>query len=386
MKNYHIIIFIIGGVITQLWINICFAASDHRTASHDIKVTTFAEGIQSPWGMKFLPDGRLLVTEKSGQLRLVSATGEVSKAIKVKLPIQDKGQGGLLDVTLDSDFENNAMIYLSYAKDEDKGPNKGQSRTAVAKGKLSDNKLTDLKTIWQQAQTEKGGYHFGSRLVFDSQGYLFITTGDRNYRKDDAQDLSTHFGKIVRIDTDGQPAPNNPFINQIDNNTAALPDIYSYGHRNVQGAYLHPQTGELWINEHGPRGGDEINRIEAGKNYGWPKITFGINYSGTKITDHTALPGMEQPIHYWDPSIATSGMLIYSGDAFPNWKGNIFTGALKLMHLNRIALDENNKVVTEERLLLDQKSRIRAIEQGPDGHIYVATDSYKGKILKVSPK
>lgn len=375
-------LFIVSGLMSQLWINTCFSADETSTESHDIKVTTFAGGIQSPWGMKFLPDGRLLVTEKAGSLRLVSTTGEVSKAIKVKLPVQDKGQGGLLDVALDPDFENNAMIYLSYAKDE----GKGQSRTAVAKAKLSDKKLTDLKTIWQQAQTEKGGYHFGSRLVFDSQGYLFITTGDRNYRKDDAQDLSTHFGKIVRIDTDGLPAPNNPLLNQSGNNTAALPDIYSYGHRNVQGAYLHPETGVLWINEHGPRGGDEINRIEAGKNYGWPKITYGINYNGTPITNDRALPGMEQPIHYWDPSIATSGMLIYSGDAFPNWKGNIFTGALKLMHLNRIALDENNKVVAEERLLLDQKSRIRAIEQGPDGHIYVATDSYKGKILKVSPR
>ena len=346
--------------------------------SHEIMVSVFAEGIQSPWGMKFLPDGRLLVTEKAGQLRLVSRTGEVSKAIKVKLPIQDKGQGGLLDVALDPDFENNGMIYMSYAKDE----GKGQARTAVAKGKLSGNKLTDLKTIWQQAQTEKGGYHFGSRLVFDSKGYLFVTTGDRNFRKEDAQNLSTHFGKIIRIDTEGQAVKDNPFINNKD----ALSDIFSYGHRNVQGAYLHPETAVLWINEHGPRGGDEINRIEAGKNYGWPKITYGINYNGTPITNDRALPGMEQPIHYWDPSIATSGMLIYSGDAFPNWKGNIFTGALKLMHLNRIALDENNKVVAEERLLLDQKSRIRAIEHGPDGHIYVATDSYKGKILKVSPR
>lgn len=377
MKNEFKLLFSFIGLMVQCWPEYGFTADKNSTTSHDIKVTTYAEGIQSPWGMKFLPDGELLVTEKAGHLRLISTTGAVSPAIKVKLPIKDKGQGGLLDVALDPDFRNNQLIYLSFAKEE----SKNQARTAVAQGQLSDNKLTDLKIIWQQAQTEKGGYHFGSRLVFDRQGYLFVTTGDRNYRKEDAQNLTTHFGKIVRIDTSGQPADDNPFIN----NKNTLPDTYSYGHRNVQGAYLHPETGQLWVNEHGPRGGDEINRIEAGKNYGWPKITYGINYIGTKITDHTALPGMEQPVHYWDPSIATSGMLIYSGDAFPNWKGNVFTGALKLMHLNRISLDENNQVINEERLLLDQKMRIRAIEQGPDGHIYVATDSYQGKILRLSP-
>ncbi len=351
-------------------------ASTHP--SHDHKVSVYAEGIQSPWGMKFLPDGRLLVTEKSGQLRLVSRTGAVSRPIPVDLPIAYKGQGGMLDVALDPAFADNQLIYLSYAKDE----GRGQSRTAVAKGRLTDSGLNDLTTIWQQAHSEKGNHHFGSRLVFDRQGQLFVTTGDRNHQKESAQDVTTHFGKIIRINTQGQPSAGNPFIKD----SYALPDIYSYGHRNVQGAYLHPDTGELWINEHGPRGGDEINRIEAGKNYGWPKITYGINYIGTKISDHTHLPGMEQPIHYWDPSIATSGMLIYSGDAFPEWKGHIFTGALKLMHLNRIALNENNKVTEEERLLLDQRSRIRAVEQGPDGHIYVATDGAQGKILKISPQ
>ncbi len=186
---------------------------------------------------------------------------------------------------------------------------------------------------------------------------------------------------MVRIDTDGKPAADNPFTNQAN----ALPDIYSYGHRNIQGAFLHPDTGELWGNEHGPRGGDEINLIQAGKNYGWPVITYGINYNGTPITDKKSMDGMQQPIHYWDPSIATSGMLIYTGVAFPNWQGDVFTGALKLMHLNRVKLDQNNKVVTEERMLLDQKQRIRAIEQGPKGHIYVATDNSEGKILKISP-
>lgn len=344
--------------------------------SHEIKVSVYAEGIQSPWGMKFLPDGRLLVTEKGGSLRLIENNGAVSEPIAVDLEISTKGQGGLLDVVLDPDFSNNQMIYLSYAK-SDQG---GQARTAVAKAKLNEASLTDLQTIWQQAQSYKAGYHYGSRLVFDRTGHLFVTLGDRGGR-DNVQDMQNHFGKIVRIDTDGKPAKDNPFIGK----EGVLPDIFSSGHRNVQGAVLHPQTGVLWANEHGPRGGDEINKVEAGKNYGWPVITYGINYIGTKITDKTHMPGMEQPIHYWDPSIATSGMLIYSGDLFPNWRGNVFTGALKLMHLNRIALDENNKVQAEERLLKDQKSRIRAIEQDSEGHIYVATDSYEGKILKISP-
>jgi glucose/arabinose dehydrogenase len=342
-----------------------------------VKVTTFAEGLQKPWGMTFLPDGRLLVTEKAGNLRIIEQSGQVSPPLKNMLPVKHAGQGGLLDVVLDPDFSNNQLIYFSYAKAADND----EARTAVGKARLDGDQLLDVTTIWQQKQTERGGYHFGSRLVFDRSGHLFVTTGDRNYAKDRVQDLSTHFGKIIRIDTNGKPAADNPFINT----PGALPDIYSYGHRNAQGAFLHPQTGELWANEHGPRGGDEINRIAAGKNYGWPEITYGINYNGTPITDKTALPGMEQPVHYWDPSIATSGMLIYSGEAFPEWQGHIFTGALKLMHLNRIELDEDLKVVNEERLLLDQKERIRAIEQGPDGHIYVATDSDNGRILKISP-
>ncbi len=346
--------------------------------THEVVVTTYASGLTQPWGMTFLPDGRLLVTEKAGNLRIVDTDGQVSEPISGLMAVSDRGQGGLLDVVLDPDFSNNQMIYLSYAE-----ANQGdQSRTAVAKAKLVNNKLEDVTQIWQQAQLEKAGYHYGSRLVFDRTGHLFVTLGDRGNGKGRVQDLSTHFGKIVRIDTNGQAAKDNPFIGQKD----ALPDIYSYGHRNVQGAFLHPKTGVLWANEHGPKGGDEINLVQASKNYGWPEITYGINYNGTPITDKTALPGMEQPIHYWDPSIATSGMLIYSGEAFPNWQGDVFTGALKLTHLNRIKLDADNKVVTEERLLKDQKERIRAIEQGPNGYIYVATDSGKGRILKIAPK
>lgn len=352
--------------------------SENQTNSHSIETSTFADGLNKPWGMTFLPNGKLLVTEKQGQLRLINTTGNVSDPITGLPEVNDRGQGGLLDVVIDPDFANNQTIYFSYAKLES---DDSRSRTAVGKAILSDLSLTNVEQIWQQAQSEKVGYHYGSRLVFDRTGHLFVTTGDRNYGQDRVQDLSTHFGKIVRIDTAGNPAKDNPFIGQSN----ALPDIYSYGHRNIQGADLHPDTGELWINEHGPRGGDEVNLIKAGKNYGWPVITYGINYNGTPITDKTAMPGMEQPIHYWDPSIATSGMLIYTGEVFPNWRGDIFNGALKLRHLNRIKLDSNNNVIAEERLLLDQKERIRAIAQGPNGYIYVATDSPDGVILKISP-
>ncbi len=346
-------------------------------SSHDIEITTFAKGLNQPWGMKFLPDGRLLVTEKAGRLRIIDASGTVSKPIDGVPTVNSKGQGGLLDVALDPNYADNQTIYFSYAKLEN---DENQSRTAVAKAQLQGNTLNNVKQIWQQAQLHRAGYHYGSRLVFDPNGYLFITLGDRG-KKEEVQDLSTHFGKVVRIDTNGKPAPDNPFINKAN----ALPDIYSYGHRNIQGAFLHPQSGVLWINEHGPRGGDEINMVQAGRNYGWPVITYGINYNGTPITDKTTMEGMEQPIHYWDPSIATSGMLIYTGNAFPHWHGDIFTGALKLMHLNRVKLDANDKVQVEERLLLEQKQRIRAIEQGPKGHIYVATDNAEGQIFKISP-
>jgi len=357
-------------------INVIAEDKKDEIATHKINVSTYAEGLNQPWGMTFLPDGRLLVTEKKGQLRIIAQDGSISKPIEGMLEVDTKGQGGLLDIVLDPGFSKNKMIYFSYSKAADDG----HARTAVGKAQLIENSLKDVKNIWQQAQTQKAGYHYGSRLVFDRTGHLFVTLGDRG-GKENVQDMSTHFGKVVRIDTDGKPAKGNPYLN----NKNVLPDIYSSGHRNVQGAFLHPDTGVLWGNEHGPRGGDEINIIQAGKNYGWPVITYGINYNGTPITDKRKMDGMEQPVHYWDPSIATSGMLIYSGDAFPNWKGDIFTGALKLMHLNRIKLDKNNKVVTEERLLKDQSSRIRAIEQGPNGNIFVATDSGKGKILKISP-
>ncbi|TDR22399.1 PQQ-dependent sugar dehydrogenase [Marinicella litoralis] len=351
---------------------------EHNKQSHEIDVTVFADGLKQPWGMTFLPDGRLLVTEKAGHLRIIDTNGQVSVPIEGVPAVNTKGQGGLLDVVLDPNFIENKTIYFSYALLEQ---DDNESRTAVAKAQLHNDTLSHVKPIWQQAHSKKAGYHYGSRLVFDRTGHLFVTLGDRNYGKDEVQDLSTHFGKVVRIDTDGKPAANNPFLNQSN----ALPDIYSYGHRNIQGAFLHPETGELWANEHGPRGGDEINVIKAGHNYGWPVITYGINYNGTPITDKRFMEGMEQPIHYWDPSIATSGMLIYNGKAFPNWQGDIFTGALKLMHLNRIKLNDQHQVLTEERLLKAQKQRIRAIEQGPDGFIYVATDNSAGQILKITP-
>lgn len=370
--------YIIIAILVFLFpINATFANQTKDKTNTSYAVNTYVKGLKHPWGLAFLPDGRLLVTEKEGILRIIEKNGQLSKPVKNLMSVYNSGQGGLLDVALDPDFKNNRTIYLSYSKPEPDN----KSRTAVARAQLKGQALENVTTIWQQSHAEKKGFHYGSRLVFDRDGYLFVTLGDRGSRKEDAQNLSTHFGKIVRIDTNGKPAPDNPFIK--DKN--ALPDIWSYGHRNIQGAYLHPETGELWTNEHGPRGGDEINKAEGGKNYGWPVITYGINYNGTPITDKTHMPGMQQPVHYWDPSIATSGLLIYSGNTFPNWKGNLFTGALRAQHISRIVLDKENKVIHEERILSDQNERIRAVTQGPNGYLYALTDSPKGRVLKISP-
>ena len=364
-----------------IWFNMsCTQDAENKVSTPEeipFSAELLIDEMQIPWGLEVLPDGGILVTEKSGEI-IHFKDGKKTQISNVP-EVYTRGQGGLMDIKLHPNYESNGWIYISYASSE--GEEKG-GHTALMRAKLIDNSLTDNELLYKAGPNTTKGQHFGSRIEFDYEGFLYLSIGERGARDENPQDITRDGGKIYRFYDDGRIPTDNPFVGTKDAKEA----IFSYGHRNPQGMVVHPETGEIWDNEHGPRGGDEINRIEAGKNYGWPKITYGINYNGTPITNDRALPGMEQPIHYWDPSIATSGMLIYSGDAFPNWKGNIFTGALKLMHLNRIALDENNKVVAEERLLLDQKSRIRAIEQGPDGHIYVATDSYKGKILKVSPR
>jgi glucose/arabinose dehydrogenase len=350
------------------------AAETYRSEKAAFKIETVAEGLEHPWGLAFLPDGRMLVTEREGRLRIVGADGTKSAPIAGVPEVRARGQGGLLDVALDPDFATNDLMYISYAE-----PGEGGAGTAVARGRLDGNALKDVQVIFRQVPKRGAGQHFGSRLVFARDGTLFVTTGDRG-DSDEAQNKSVHLGKVIRIDPDGSVPADNPFVNA----GVTRPEIYSYGHRNIQGAALHPQTGRLWTVEHGARGGDEINIPEAGKNYGWPVITYGVAYSGLPIGEGTSKEGMEQPVYYWDPSIAPSGMMFYGGDLFPEWRGNLFIGALAGQLLARLEL-AGDKVAREERLLEDFGERIRDVRQGPDGAIYLLTDSPDGRILRMSP-
>jgi aldose sugar dehydrogenase len=342
-----------------------------------LRPVTVARGLQNPWGLAFLPDGRMLVTERAGRLRLVAPDGTVSAPLAGLPPIAVGGQGGLLDVAVDPKFGANQFVYWSYSEADPRDAR--ANSTAVARGTLSGERLADVRVIFRQAPKFASSAHFGSRLVFARDGRLFVTLGDRFNRRDDAQALDTHHGKIVRIEADGRVPADNPFVGR----TAALPEIWSYGHRNVQGAALHPVTGELWSDEHGPQGGDELNVALAGKNYGWPVITYGAEYgSGAKIGEGTAKAGMEQPLTRWVPSIATSGLAFLTSDRYPGWKGSAFVGALKAQLLVRLELD-GRKVVREERLLQDFGERIRDVRQGPDGWLYVLTDSANGRIVRL---
>lgn len=339
-----------------------------------IAVTTVAEGLEHPWGLAFLPDGRMLVTERPGRLRLVTPEGTVSAPIGGVPQVYARGQGGMLDVELDPDFTENQLIYLTYAEPGGEG-----GGTAVARARLAGDKLEQLQVIFRQAPKLGGGNHFGSRLVFLEDGTLIVTLGDRNQREYIA-DLKSHVGKLVRINTDGTVPADNPFVGD----SAYAPEIYSLGHRNAQGATRHPETGELWTVEHGARGGDEINNPQPGRNYGWPVISYGREYAGGKIGEGTAKPGLEQPLYYWDPSIAPSGMTFYTGDRFPAWRGNLFVGALKYQMLVRLTV-EGTRVVAEERLLEGLGDRIRDVVQGPDGYLYLLTDESDGRILRLAP-
>lgn len=350
-----------------------------KSEKTQIRVEVIASGLQNPWSLAFLPDGRVLVTERPGRLRIIGKDNKLSDPVAGVPEVAAVGQGGLLDVALSPDFAKDNLVFLSFA--EPRGAN--GSSTSVARGKFveKDGKasLEEVKVIFRQEPARPGGFHFGSRLVFARDGNLFITTGERNL-KTPAQDLSNHIGKIIRIKPDGGVPADNPFVKNKD----AKPEIWSYGHRNVQGAVLHPQTGKLWIVEHGPRGGDEINIPEAGKNYGWPVIGYGIDYSGAKIHESTHKEGMEQPIHYWTPSIAPSGAMFYTGDLFPEWKGNLFTGSLVFTSLYRVELN-GEKFVKEEALLESAGDRIRDVRQAPDGAIWLLTDAKNGKVLRLTP-
>jgi aldose sugar dehydrogenase len=347
-------------------------------AADNLTIETAASGLASPWAIAFLPDERMLVTERAGRLRIVAKGGSVSPPATGVPQVFARGQGGLHDVIVDRGFAQNGTIYFCFAM-----PVSGGAQTALARARLADGdppRLDDVKVIFQQHGAPSSGNHFGCRIVQARDGNLFLTTGDHFRYRDEAQNLGNHLGKVIRITPDGAAPPDNPFVRQ----AGAKPEIWSYGHRNMQGAALHPQSGKLWTHEHGARGGDEVNIAEAGKNYGWPVITWGIDYSGAKIGVGTHRDGMEQPLKYWVPSIAPSGMAFYTGNLFPNWRGSLFVGALAGQMLVRLELN-GEKVGSEERLLQNLRERIRDVRQGPDGALYLATDHSNGRILRVSP-
>ena len=341
-----------------------------------IRVETIARGLVHPWGLALLPDGRMLVTERPGRVRIISRDGQLSPPLAGVPAVQARGQGGLLDVTLDPSFATNNTIYLSYSE-----PSEGRGAgTSVARARLGNGRLEDVRVIYRQQPKVVSSAHFGSRIVFRRDGTMFVTQGDRADYARQAQDLSSGIGKIVRIKSDGSIPTDNPFVSRSN----ARPEIWSYGHRNIQAAAIHPETGALWTVEHGARGGDELNHPEAGKNYGWPVITYGRDYSGAKIGEGPLKEGMEQPVYYWDPVIAPSGMIFYTGDAFPGWKGSILVGGMTPGRLVRLTL-RDGKVANEEQYLGELGERIRDIQQGSDGLLYVITDSSEGGVLRLSP-
>ncbi len=339
-----------------------------------VQARSIAKGLEHPWGLAFLPDKRILVTERPGRLRILSPGGRLSEPLGGVPKVAASGQGGLLDVALSPSFDKDRLVYLSFAESGD-----GGAGTAVARGRLGESGLENTQVIWRQRPKVSARQHFGSRLVFRRDGTLFVTLGDRG-QGEPAQDLSTTIGKVVRLNPDGSPPKDNPFVDRKD----ALPEIWSYGHRNIQAAALHPETGRLWTVEHGARGGDELNHPEAGKNYGWPVISYGTHYTLQKIGEGVAKPGMEQPVYYWDPVIAPSGMVIYTGELFSDWKQNFLIGSLTPGGLVRLVM-KDGKIVREERYLGDLGQRIRAVRQAPDGSLYLLTDARDGRVLRVTP-
>jgi aldose sugar dehydrogenase len=354
------------------------AVADARVVEsekHDFRVVTLAEGLEHPWGLAFLPDGAMLITERPGRLRMFRDGALLPTPVAGVPEVAAIGQGGLLDVTLHPDFAENGVLFLTQAAGSGSG-----AWTRVVRARLADDRLEDVQTIFDaEPRTHRGGRHFGSRVRVAPDGYLYVSVGDRG-TMDDAQRVDRHAGSIVRIDERGGVPPDNPLAGRED----ALPEIYSWGHRNPQGMAVHPETGAVWIHEHGPRGGDEINVPRPGLNFGWPLATHGTGYDGSRIGDPPPVPGMEPPIHHWTPSIAPSGMDFYTGDAFPAWRGNLFSGGLAIRVLSRIELD-GDEVVHEEWLLRDAVGRIREVRNGPDGYIYLLTDAPDGALLRLEP-
>ncbi|HYI31032.1 MAG TPA: PQQ-dependent sugar dehydrogenase [Bradyrhizobium sp.] len=353
--------------------NTSFASS-----AGQLEVQTMASGLAHPWSLAFLPDGRMLVTERPGRMRIVTLEGQISPPLKGVPEVMASGQGGLLDVVTDKAYAQNKTIYFCYAERS----GSGGGRTAVARAKLNDGlgKLDDVKVIFRQEGPLSSGNHYGCRIAQAGDGNLFITLGDHFSYRDEAQNLGNHLGKLIRIAPDGSVPSDNPFVGR----DGAKPEIWSYGHRNEQGLAINPANGDLWESEHGPRGGDEINIVGKGKNYGWPLIGYGLDYSGAKIHDSAAKDGMEQPLKYWVPSIAPSGLAFYNAKLFPKWTGSLFTGALAGKMLVRLQLN-GHTVTSEERLLPNLNERIRDVRQGPDGALWLLTDSSAGRILRVSP-
>jgi glucose/arabinose dehydrogenase len=348
-----------------------------RTALATLEVAEFARGLQHPWGLAFLPEGRMLVTERPGRLRLVEPDGRLSAPLAGVPTVLAQGQGGLLGVVLSPAFATDRTLFLSYAERTPAG-----GRTAVARAEFDGSALREVRTIFRQQPDASGGNHWGGQMVFDRDGLLFVTLGDRFSLRDKAQDLGTHLGKIVRIRPDGSVPPDNPFVGR----AGALPEIWSYGHRNVQGAALHPSTGRLWTHEHGPQGGDELNVVLAGRNHGWPIVTFGREYgTGFRIGEGTEKAGMVPPLLQWTPSIAPSGMAFYGADRIPGWKGQLLVGALAYRSLYRIELD-GERVVAQERMLEGIGRRIRDVRVGPDGLVYLLTDEPEGAILRLNAR
>lgn len=341
--------------------------------------TVLTKDLKKPWGIVGLPGGRLLISEKGGSMRIATASGQLGDAITGLPAVDDKGQGGLLGVTIDPQFATNKIVYWSFSEKGNSG-----TVTAIGKGTLAadEKSIQNATVIYRASPAYDGDKHYGGRLIFDAGGNLVISTGERSdlATRPQAQDLKSGLGKIIRITTDGQPAPGNPF----KDSSNARPEIFSYGHRNPQGLAMHPQTKEIWDSEMGPRGGDEINVLKAGLNYGWPTITYGIEYSGEKINNGlTKQDGMEQPVYYWDPVLSPSGMTFYNGENMPEWKNNLFIGGLSSKHIARIVIVDN-KVTGEERLLANEGQRFRDITQGSDGILYAVTD--EGRLYKLAKK
>ena len=347
-----------------------------QSEKHAFRVVTLVRGLQHPWSIAFLPDGRMLVTERPGRLRIVGRDFKLDPIPVEGLPaVTAAGQGGLLDVVLHPQYAQNGWVYWSYNAE---GP--GGWGTALARGKLSGSRMTDVQVLFSMEPKTRAVHHFGGRIVFDRKGYVYLTLGDRGDMPR-AQRMDDHAGSVIRLHDDGRVPADNPFVGR----AGAKPEKFTLGNRNMQGAALHPQTGELWTNEHGPQGGDEVNIMRPGRNYGWPVITYGANYlTGTRIGEGTVKAGMEQPLHYWVPSIAPSGMAFYAGDAFPGWRGNLLVGALRDEMVVRLELD-GEKVVREERLIKGVIGRIRDVRVGPDGLVYLLTDERDGVIARLEP-